>query len=128
MFRLPISRFMSLLQTKILPEWSSERNPNAINCKSFSISPTKTTTIWTYAYQFANESRSMLSKTNPNGTTDFYIAASGNKVFNSGQVNRRFANWHGAVSTNTLRCVHRCGTCAYWKRSGKRLHAHAQFT
>lgn len=41
--RVPISEFLNIIDTRIIYDWSIERDPNAINKKVFSLEPEVTT-------------------------------------------------------------------------------------
>ena len=50
--RVPISEFLKIIYTRIIYNWSIERDPNAINKKDFSLEPEITTQDYTKAYQW----------------------------------------------------------------------------
>jgi len=51
--RLPLAQFLQIAISKILPSWSSARDPKNKNCKPFALSPSKSLELWTKSYQWA---------------------------------------------------------------------------
>lgn len=79
--RLPLPRFLSLAQ-EVLEKWSIERDPANRECKKFALRPSKSTAVWTKAFQWVSMEKRVLSKARPNDRRwrDYYIPSDGQEL------------------------------------------------
>lgn len=71
--RLPLARFLHLIENNLLRTWSRERNPVPVNCKKFALSLSKSTALWTDGYQWSANHKQLLSRSYLGGYRDFFI-------------------------------------------------------
>jgi hypothetical protein len=94
--RLPVQQFLTLLVEKLLPAWSTERNPANVNFKEFAIQPQITLETWTKAYQWAKSGTTLLSEEGDQ-TTCTYYAASSEYQTSTGQVDEAMVSQYRAA-------------------------------
>jgi hypothetical protein len=73
--RLPLPRFLYLIENSLLTKWSAQRDSAAINSKLFVNIPTMSTALLTKSYQWAAEPREILSKPRGADWRDYYVPA-----------------------------------------------------
>ncbi len=73
--RLPINQFLAWMDAQMI-KWSTERNSENLNHKTFSDVPTKSLAVWTAAYQWSKQQYTVL-KSSEGAVDSYFFSAQG---------------------------------------------------
>ena len=96
--RYPVGQFLNNI-IELITKWSKNRDPQCINCIHFILEPAIPLQLWTTAYHWALESRTVLQRSLPDGSIEYFTASSTMKTPLTTKLLRKFNAVRGKWSS-----------------------------